>query len=259
MEEALRFFRAFEVWIYAILALVGLYFVRKFVLAWQELRDAGFGLERDNAQARLNQSAILLVLLLMMAVSEFVLVTFVAPTVPGVFELPTPTLSLLSTATLPLSAQVTQPADTTSGLVGGEPYPGLAAATLAPGEVAVPTAALVEAPTAITGCVPGQIEITSPQTGQEVSGIVSVLGSADIPDFGFYKMEMKLPDDPNWLTLQAGNIVIQQGKLGDWDTRRLPPGEYQLGLVVVDNQARLSPPCVVQVRVVRSPEATAEP
>jgi hypothetical protein len=261
MEEGLRFFRAFEVWIYLLLGLVGLYFVRKFVLAWQELRDAGFGLERDNAQARLNQSAVILVLLLMLAVSEFVLVTFVAPTVPGVYELPTPTLSLLSTATLTLSAP------TTSAPIGTAPaegetleagaYPAPDEAAVAAGEV--PTAAVAAAATIVTGCVPGQIEISSPQNGQEVSGIVAILGSADIPNFGFYKLEMKLPDDLNWLTLQAGNIVIQQGKLGDWDTRRLPPGEYQLGLVVVDNQARLSAPCVVQVRVVRAPEATAEP
>lgn len=232
MAEAISFFRAFEVWIYVFLGLVGLYFIRKFILSWQELRGAGFGLERDNAQGRLNQSAVVLVLLIIIAVAEFVMVSFVAPSIPIANVLPTPTLSLLVTAT------------PTSGSNLAE----------TPGS-AIPTAILEAAQaTEPSGCVPGQIEITAPQTGQEVSGVVDVLGSASITNFGFYKIEMKLPDDPTWLTLQAGNITVQQGKLSDWDTRSLSPGEYQLGLVVVDNQARLSPPCVVQVRVIRSLE-----
>lgn len=234
MAEAISFFRAFEVWIYVFLGLVGLYFIRKFILSWQELRGAGFGLERDNAQARLNQSAVVLVLLIIIAVAEFVMVSFVGPSMPSANVLPTPTLSLLVTTTPTTSPNLTE-------TPGG----------------AIPTAILEAAQaTEPSGCVPGQIEITAPQNGQEVSGVVEVLGSAAITDFGFYKIEIKLPDDPSWLTLQAGNITIQQGKLSDWDTRSLSPGEYQLGLVVVDNQARLSPPCVVQVRVVRSPEAT---
>ncbi len=216
------------------MGLVGLYFIRKFILSWQELRGAGFGLERDNAEARLNQSAVVLVLLIIIAVAEFVMVSFVAPSMPSANVLPTPTLSLLVTTTPTTGPNLTE-------TPGG----------------AIPTAILEAAQaTEPSGCVPGQIEITAPQNGQEVSGVVEVLGSAAITDFGFYKIEIKLPDDPSWLTLQAGNITIQQGKLSDWDTRSLSPGEYQLGLVVVDNQARLSPPCVVQVRVVRSPEAT---
>ena len=237
MEEAINFFRAFEVWIYVFLGLVGLFFIRNFVLAWQELRGASFSLERDHAQSRLNQSAFVLVFLIVIAVTEFILVSFVAPSLPGANLLPTPTLSLLVTATSTISPGVTE----------------------SPGN-GIPTAILENAnATQQSGCTPGQIEIAAPQNGQEVSGVVEVLGSASIPNFGFYKLEMKLPDDPSWLTLQAGNITIQNGKLGDWDTRRLSPGEYQLGLVVVDNQARLSLPCVVQVRVVRSPDATLSP
>jgi len=237
MAEAIEFTRAFEVWIYAFLGLVGLYFIRKFILAWQELRGAGFGLERDNAQSRLNQAAIILVLLIIIAVTVFVLVSFIAPSMPEANLLATPTFDLLVTATPTISPGQTE--------------------TPASG---IPTAVLEQArATQPSGCVTGQIEITSPQSNQEVSEVVEVLGSAAIANFGFYKLEMKLPDDTEWLTLQAGNVAVQGGKLGDWDTRRLSPGEYQLGLVAVDNQARLSPPCVVQVRVVRSVEATTGP
>ena len=47
MEEAISFFRAFELWIYLLLGLGGLYYLRKFILAWQELQGASFGLERE--------------------------------------------------------------------------------------------------------------------------------------------------------------------------------------------------------------------
>lgn len=235
MEEALSFFRAFELWIYLLLGLGGLIYIRKFILSWHELREAGFGLERDNAQSRLNQAAVILVLVLTMAVSEFVLVSFVAPAVPGASPLPTPTLNLLATATTTLPAAVPSAEGT-------------------PEAVAAPA----EAEFAASGCIPGQIEINSPGSGQEINGVVELLGTADIPNFGFYKIELKRPDELVWLTLQAGNRAVQGGKLGDWDTRRLTPGEYQIGLVVVDNQARLSPPCVVQVRVSVSPFTTPE-
>jgi hypothetical protein len=236
MEEALSFFRAFEVWIYVLLGLGGLIYTRKFFLAWQELREASFGLERESAQSRLNQSASVLVLLLTMVVIVFVLVYFVSPMVPSANVLATPTLDLLATPTTTLPA--------------GTPPPDFVQIP--------PNEALLESPLE-TGCIPGQIEITMPGNGDQVSGVVEILGSADIPNFGFYKFEIKRPDETVWLTIQAGNTVVQNNKLVDWDTRRLIPGEYQLGLVVVDNQAQAAPACVVQLRVVRAPDDTSNP
>jgi len=235
MEEALRFFRAIELWLYVGLGLVGLYFIRRFILAWQELRGAAFGMERESAQVRLNQAASILVFLLTMAITEFVLVSFIAPSVPGAIPIPTPTLDLLAspTTTLPANASLTGP----QVLANASTPTGLPASS---------------------GCIPGQIEIISPENGKEVSGLVVVVGTADIPNFGFYKFQIKRPDETVWLTIQAGNANVRSGKLGDWDTARLVPGDYQLGLVVVDNQAKASPPCVVQLRVAL-PQSTAVP
>lgn len=236
MEEAIGFFTAFEIWIYLLIGLAALFFIRKFVLSWQELKDAAFGLERESAQSRLNQSATVLVLLLTMAVSEFVLVYFISPAIPAASALPSPTINPLSTATTTLSPELANPEE------------GSAA-----GELPPPEAVIGE------GCIPGQIMTSFPIGGQEVSGVVEILGTADIPNFGFYKLEIKRPDETVWLTLQAGNQVVQDGKLGDWDTRRLTPGEYQLGMVVVDNAAQASQPCIVNILVVRTPEETAVP
>lgn len=101
--------------------------------------------------------------------------------------------------------------------------------------------------------------ISSPQDGEIVSGVVEVIGTADILNFGFYKLEMKRPDEDIWATIQAGNEIKNESKLGDWDTRRLTPGVYQLGLVLVDNEAKASLPCVVQLSVTISPEETPGP
>ena len=237
MEEAISFFRAFETWIYVLLALGGLVFIRRFLVAWQELRGANFGLERENAQTRLNQSASLLVLLLTMAIAEFVLVSFVGPSIPGAIPIPTSTLDLLATPT-------------TTIIPGLPQQPEAIQATSQPNQSAASSE---------NTCTAGQVEIVIPANAEEVSGIVPVVGSANIPNFGFYKFEIKRPDETVWLTIQAGNTPVQSGKLGDWDTSRLSPGDYQLALIAVDNQAKPSPACVIQVRVARAPEVTKNP
>ncbi len=233
MTEALSFVRAFEAWIYLLLGVGALIYIRKFILAWQELQDAGFGLERESAQARLNLSAGMLVLILVLGTGVFMLVSFVSPTIPGANPLLTPTVNLLATPTTTL-----QP--TANASEQGQITPS-------------PTLAQSGAST----CQAGSINILTPSEGQTVSEVVEVIGTADIPNFGFYKIEMKRPEETIWQTIVAGNEVKIEEPLGLWDTRRLFAGTYQLGLVVVDNEARASAPCVVQVQVTVSVETPA--
>jgi hypothetical protein len=229
MDEALRFFRAYEVWVYLLLGFGGIIYVRKFILAWQELRGAAFGLERDNAQARLNQASGIIVLILTLAIMEFVLVSFVAPTVPGAIPLLTPTLDLLATPTITIPAGTQEPeAAVQDALVTNTP----------------------NLPAVESGCIPGQIVITLPNDGDDISGAIEIIGTASIPDFGFYKLEMKRPEETSWLTILAGNEVKNEETLGIWNTSLLSPGYHQLGLVVTDNQGISRPPCSIQVRIV---------
>ncbi len=230
MEEALRFFRTYELWIYLLIGLGGVIYIRRFLLAWQELRSAGFGLERENAQARLNQAAGILVLLFAMVITEFVLVSFIAPAVPGASPLLTPTLNLLATPTTTLPAEV--PSE-------GTPVPSQTA-DLEPTD---------EAPDG-SNCLPGELFISSPENESEIEGIVTITGTVNIPNFGFYKLEMKRPEENNWLTILAGNEIKQEAALGSWNTSLLSSGNYQLSLVGTDNQGQSLAPCVIQVRVV---------
>lgn len=229
MEEALGFFRTYEVWIYLILSLIGLYYARKFILSWQELRGATFGLERESAQGRLNGAASVLVLILTMMMAEFVLVSFISPTFPATIPLLTPTLDLLATPTIVL---INPPE-------GIQTTPEATLETLTP-----PNQTANE-----TGCVPGEVAISFPSEGTEIRDIIEIRGTADIPNFGFYKLEMKRVEEQNWLTILAGNEIKQDTTLGAWNTSLLSPGEYQLALVVVDNQGVSLPVCTVKISI----------
>ena len=168
MEEAVSFSRAYEPWIYIILGLGGLFYIRKFILAWRELHVAAFGLERENAQARLNSSAVMLVFILILAVGEFVLVYFISPSILTASPLPSPTLNILPTKTITLVPLTTQ---TTDNAIAEPPDPG---------------------DSIQSGCVPGQIAVTAPQDGEIIRGVVEVIGTANIENFGFYKLECKI-------------------------------------------------------------------
>lgn len=229
MEEALRFFRTYEMWMYVILALAGLVYIRKFILAWEELRRAAFGLERESAQSHVNQAAGMLVLLFMMAVGVFVVVSFVAPAFPASSPLLTPTMDLLASPTTTLMDQASE-----EGMI-------------TPTDEAM--SATATAQVAGEGCVPDQIMLTEPSDGTQVSGVIIIQGTADIQNFGFYKYEIARPGETVWLTIQAGREIVRAGELGQWDTRTLAPGDYMLRLVVTDNQGETLEPCVIRVNV----------
>lgn len=230
MEEALQFSRSYEIWIYLVLGLFALWQLRKFVLAWDELRGAVFSMEREGAQARLNQAAIILVLLLALAIIEFMIVTFVVPSFPGANPLYTPTIDILATATTTLLPSSPLPGETTAAVTGTE----------------TPRAG---AP----GCIADQVMITSPEDGEQVSGEVTIIGTANIPNFGFYKYEIARPGESIWLPIQVGEQVRQDEVLGTWETSTLASGDYSLRLVVTDNQSNSLPPCTILVRVISPP------
>lgn len=232
MQEAVRFFQAYEIWVYLLLVLVGGFYLRKFLSAWQELKGAIFGLERENAQARLNQAATMLIFILFLMVAEFLLTSFILPSMPQTIPLFTPTVNLLATPTVTIEAGPMEPSSANDAIPQGT---SMAANSLIS--------------TASSQCIAGQIFISSPQNGSEVRGIVAINGSANIPNFGFYKLEMRRADEQDWLTILAGNQIQPDGLLGTWNTVLLSPAVYQIRLVVVDNQGISLPPCEIQISV----------
>ncbi len=225
MNDLLRYLKDFEYLIYIIIGGFTVWHIRKFFIAWEELRAAAFGLEKESAQLRLNRSAALLVVLLFLGTAEFGLVSFIIPSMPNANPLPTATLDLLASPTTTIS-----PAEESAVPVVQEtPLPGTA---------------IVQA-----GCVPEVLMITYPENNTTVSGIIEIEGTVNIPDFGFYKFEISSPNSGTWLTIQAGDAPKSDEMLGFWDTTQLDPGNYSLRLVVIDNQGLPNEPCAVDLYV----------
>ncbi len=224
MAEVLRFFVQYEAVLYFVLGLGGILYLYRFFLAWQELRGATYGLERQAARGRLDQASVSLFSLLVAAVVVFVMVTFIATSLPAQALLATPTLDL---------------AFTLNGTPGPAQTLNFASAT------PLPTVSINPA-----ACIPNRLIITSPATGASISGSVEVSGTVDIPNFGFYKFEVARAEEELWLTIQAGRTVVHDGVLVEnWDTSRLPAGNYVLQLIVTDNNGKELPPCRVPVQI----------
>jgi hypothetical protein len=223
MAVILRFFTGYALLIYLILVIGLMFASRSLVRARKEMGQSLYGLEREAARRHTSQAITALSMIVFLAIAELVLTVFLAPNLPALFLLVTPTINPLITPINTIPPQLMA----TIGI-------------LTP--VATPTAQT-------TGCIPGQIMITSPKPGDVIKDQVALEGTADIPNFGFYKYEFSPSGADVWSTIGADRKVTQDGELGHWDTSEVTPGDYNLRLVVMDNQGNPLPPCVVPVQV----------
>lgn len=218
MGAVYRSLANYEPLIYIALAIGGMFAFRRMWRSWREWRDSVYGLEREFALRRLVQATAVAISILGLIFAEFFIATFIAPSLPASDILATPTLDLLAT---PMG-------------------------TVAPGTTAAVTQAV---PSGMSGCVPDQIMITEPKPGSDVKGIVNILGTANVPNFAFYKYEIAPVGTQNWATVSAAREPVVNESLGNWSTTSLTNGEYFLRLVITDNLGKELEPCVLQVRV----------
>ncbi len=225
LDELLPFLARYEAWIYVVLGGIALFQLRWLLRAWHEWRNSVFGLERDIAQRRFVTPMTILLLIGMLVLGEFLMVSFVTPAYPQGIPISTPTLDLLATPT----------------------------ATLSPASLVTATASVVgQATLAVPdteGCKPGIIEWLSPKPNESISDTVELKGTINVPNLGFYKYEYSQSGSKDWTTLAAGNTPLVNGTIGFWNTSQLPNGDYQLRLVVADNQNQVLPACIVRVRI----------
>lgn len=229
MDSLFRFIVRYELVIYAVLGLGAIFALRSTLKAWSEMHRSVFGLEREISVQRLRLSGAAVILLVMIALSQFCLVSFVVPFLPATTFLSTPTADLLQTPATTLDANALATA------AAGTPLP-------PPGSI---------------DCVPGKLMITFPAPRQEISSKITITGNVNIPDFGFYKYEFARQGNEDWTTIGAGNKLNPDNQnpnswdLGAWDPTALVPGDYQIRLIVTDNLNNSPlPPCIVPVRIV---------
>lgn len=106
------------------------------------------------------------------------------------------------------------------------------------------------------------VQVTSPTMGQEVRGMVPIIGSASVPDFQFYKIEFGVGANPGeWAVV--GSLHEQpviNGQLEVWNTGALPDGVYTLRLQGVKKDGNWEEFFVRNVVIANSrPAATSTP
>jgi hypothetical protein len=224
VEEALLFLREIQGWVYALLGLAGLVYLRQAWRAFRDYRHAFFGLERERAGARLSRAGAMLALLVAAAGATFVLAEFFSPAVPA-SDRPTPESTVFLLAT---PATVTPP--TEGEFVTATPLP----------------AAQIDS----TGCLNPRATLTEPAPDAELRGEVVIRGTADIENFAFYSFEyISLVPGSTWRAIAAWTTPRVDDELGRWDTRLVTPGEYAFRLVVTDTSGNGPVPCVIRVRI----------
>ncbi len=224
MTAVFQFLGQHEILIYILFFVGALFGGRWLWRAWNEWRNARYGLEKEFALRRIGQAAAALLLVMILFCGEFAAAWFIAPGLPAALSVPTATLDVISTP------QGTISPDLATQLAG--------------------TPATAPASANSQGCVPDEVNITAPKAGTEIQGTVDIQGTVNIGDFGFYKYEVAPAGSDTWATISAGRDKVVNGSLGQWDTTVLTPGDYQLRLVVTDTQGRALTPCVITIRIV---------
>ncbi len=89
--------------------------------------------------------------------------------------------------------------------------------------------------------------ITSPAEGDAVSGVLPIVGTADFDpqQVQFYKIELGIPNgnSVDWLTLgDTHNVPVVNGTLEMLHADALPPGQYFLRLIVVQDSNYVGEP-----------------
>jgi hypothetical protein len=109
-----------------------------------------------------------------------------------------------------------------------------------------------------SGSSDGSAAILLPRNGQNVSGVVQILGHADSANFQLYKLEYGLgPNPTSWVTILANPNPVDVGTIGAWNTQGLPDGDYTLRLVVQDaRRGEQTASVMIRIGSGASPDAT---
>jgi len=232
--------------IYIALIIGVAFYLREIFSARQELQQSLYSLEREAANSRLWRGIVMLFLLGLIAVALFVLSNVVAPGLTTDTDRVTPTPPFILTTTTPTPTFQPTPTRTPRPPT---PEPGTPTPTIEGAPTPEPSPTPPPLPSA--SCPDPNVQIIAPIAGQAFSGAIQVRGTADAPNFAFYKFTLSGPATNND-TQTAGDVVrapVRDGVLGAIDTTNLvtSPGVYVLGLVVVDNTGNELPHCTVPI------------
>ncbi len=242
MTVFLQTLAEYEHYVYALVALIALLALRLVIQARRERRSAVFPLEREIAMMRLYRTLGLTIILMLIMGSTWAASNLLLPKLETgeILATTTPDILLLIDTPTP-----TLPPPTATPTITPTPRP---RPTRRPAPAVVedtPTPAVLP-----PACPNPGAALASPGSGQEITSETAIIGTASIPNFQFYKLEWRNANGPEqWNWFAGSETPVVGAALGAFNPAGLPPGDYIIRLVVVDNTGNYPPPCTVQVTI----------
>jgi len=159
---------------------------------------------------------------------------------------PTATSRLTNTPTLPLPTATTPPTNTpvlptNTKRPPTETYTPIITLTNTPDMTHTPTpTSLPPTHLSVEGCLNPSVQITFPQPNQQLTESFEIIGTATLPNFGLYRIEIRPDSALTYQRVIASQQVIYADVLGEIDLSQYPAGIYWIRLVVVDNRGNIA-------------------
>jgi hypothetical protein len=264
MERAFIFILRNDVWIYILSVLGIIWYTNQLFQSRKILRRAMFGLERE--KGRKMQTTAVFFLLFFGGTIAFVLYVnnTIAPTIPdSAWKPPTPTPNIFATplsSPTPLGTAEIRPPDPTPELVP--------TITLASDAINPPTTSDNEdpqltdltpipntptpsgpTPTPFVDCTV-DLNISEPSNGSVVAEVINFRGTANTPNFAYYRLEANGPEtDGVWASLLGRDMdqPIRDNFMGNVNLSQWGDGPYLIRLTTVDQSGFVTGQCVIQV------------
>ncbi|HRE49341.1 MAG TPA: hypothetical protein PLD47_16575 [Aggregatilineales bacterium] len=242
--------------------------LRALMLARRKLAIAEFDLERELAEGEQARAITWSVLILELALAVVAVYFVVEPTIrqdilsgvivgeiggggvaEGPFETSTPGGTGEDIASMNQTAAAL-PVGTSVGLI--------LTAVASP----TPVGTLLAGYPTPTDCTTDQARLLIPAPGQLLFDSVTVVGTATIPNFAFYKLELAGPSTGGGFAPILGertSPVTVTGTLGILPLNSLQPGDYDFRLAVFDNTGAMRASCTVRVNIILPPPTSTPP
>jgi membrane carboxypeptidase/penicillin-binding protein PbpC len=110
-----------------------------------------------------------------------------------------------------------------------------------------------------SGGIKTRLDVSNPREGNVVSGMADIRGTAVMPDFDHYIVQIGYGNDPqDWVQIMSATNTVQDASLASWDTRRYGDGQYTIRVAMYPRSGNFIAGRV-RVRVANLAPATAIP
>ena len=240
--QLVRVISEYSFWLYGLCGLGIIYYIWIAIQAKREAEQTIFTLERETTTGQAYRALSAALVFGVIAGFIFLIANALEPRLDfsGIEE-PTPSALLIPT---PSPSPVPPTITLTPTPTRARPTPRPQESTETPAPTATPVPPTPMCPN------PG-VQITSPGIDTMLNGPIQILGTANISNFQYYKVEVGSGENPiSWsIFSNIHKSSIAGGLLDIWDPSAYPPGVYKLRLTVVDNTGNYPPPFEVRVIV----------